>query len=179
MKIEGWEIWKYKQISPNESPNAPTPTISSAPSIPGFASLPLFMAGSGFCKTGRSRLCPQGKKRSAGDKAHGTHAPCTWKIHSSSVQKSNVPDLYPNNGDMIVRAHMVTSLAWEIIQKSANKHFEEEGRRGLSYCLPCVSFFKVKCPDLCGTDVLRSEKGWFGEFTAIMHNIRLFPFIIV
>lgn len=31
-------------------------------------------------------------------------------IHSSSVQKSNMPDLYTNNGDKIVTAHMV--LHW-------------------------------------------------------------------
>ena len=60
---------------------------------------------------------------------------------------------------MIVTVHMLASLAWEIIQKSANEPFEEEGRRGLSCCLPCVSFFKIKRPDLFGADVLRSEKG--------------------
>jgi len=46
-----------------------------------------------------------------------THPLNMLEIHSSSVQKSNMSDLYTNNGDMIVTAHMVTSLAWEIIQK--------------------------------------------------------------
>lgn len=181
MKIEGWEIQKYKQISPNESCylTLPPQLYALCPVSRALWSLPLSMAGSQFCKTGRSHLCPQGKKHSAGERAHRTHSPCTWKICSSSVQKSNMPDLYTNSGDMIVTAHMVTSLAWEIIQKSANKHLEEEGRRGLLCCLPCASFFKVKCPDLFGADVLRYEKGWFGEFTAIMHNIRICPFIIV
>lgn len=80
------------------------------------------------------------------------------EIHSSSVQKSNMSNLYTNNGDMIVTAHMVTSLAWEIIQKSTNKHFKEGDGVGFFCCLPCVSFFKVKWLDLIRTDVLMSKK---------------------
>lgn len=150
-------------------------SCTGCPGVPGLASLPLCFACSGFYETGRSLLFPQGKERSAGDKAQQTHSLCTLEIHNS-VQKSNTPDLYTNNGDMIVTAHMVTSLAWEIFQKSTSEHFKEEGRIGLLCCLPCVSFFKVKWPDLLGTDVLMSKKGWFGSFTAIMHNTRYLSF---
>ena len=160
MKIEGGEIRRCKQISSNK-PCYLNPSLNVNPehSAQAFPALQVScLAGSGFYETGRRHLCPQGKERSAGDKAHRTHAPCVVETHSSSVRKSNTPHLYTNSGDMIVTAHVVTSLAWEIIQKSTNKHFKEEGRIGLLCCLPCVSFFKVKWPDLFGTDVLRSKK---------------------
>lgn len=182
MKIEGGEIRRCKQISSNK-PCYLNPSLNVNPehSVQAFQALQVScFAGSAFYETGRRHLCPQGKKCSAGDKAHRTHSLCMLEIHSSSVQKSNMPHLYTNSGDMIVTAHMVTSLAWEIIQKSTNKHFKEEGRKGLLCCLPRVSFFKVKWPDLFETDVIRSKKN-----ADLVNSLPLciisdlFPFIIV
>lgn len=133
-----------------------------------------------FMKQEEGISAHRGRSAQLEDKAHRTHSLCMLEIHSSSVQKSNMPHLYTNSGDMIVTAHMVTSLAWEIIQKSTNKHFKEEGRKGLLCCLPRVSFFKVKWPDLFETDVIRSKKN-----ADLVNSLPLciisdlFPFIIV
>ena len=72
--------------------------------------------------------------------------------------------------------HWLGKLSKNQLTSTSKRRAEEDSRIA---CHVCLSSKKIKCPDLCGTDVLRSEKGWFGEFTAIMHNIRLFPFIIV
>lgn len=101
------------------------------------------------------------------------------EIHSSSVQKTNTTDLYTNNDDMIVTAHMVTSLAWEILQKTTKKHFEEEGRIGLMSCLPCVSFLKVKRPDLLRADVLMTKNAELVNLLLVCIMSDTFPFIVV
>lgn len=139
-KIEGWEILKVlASFCSSESPNVPTRPLVLHPVFQALWVSQFSWLALGFVKQEEAVSACRGRSASW-SWGHRTHFPCTWKTHSSSVQKSNMPDLYTNNGDMTVTAHMLTSLAWEIIQKSANKPFKRRAEEdSCAACHVCLS----------------------------------------
>lgn len=111
MKTEWWETRRCKQISSTE-PFYPKPSLIINPvrSIQVSQALQVSsFAGSetrGAFSPHRQRNLPLETRLSR------MHSLSILEIHSSSAQKSYTPNLYTNNGNMIVTAHMVTSLAW-------------------------------------------------------------------